>query len=111
MAWELGKTQVRLNAGQILDLYFWRDHVVHEVDVLIESTQGLQALEIKSGSTFASEWTDSLKKWHKLAGDESIKPSLVYGGAASYERQDLHVWGWQDIGEIAPVIPDMIRDP
>lgn len=78
----------------------------HEVDVLIENTHGLQALEIKSGSTFASDWTDSLKKWQKLAGDESIKPSLVYGGAAYYERQDLHLWGWQDIGEIAPVIPD-----
>ena len=96
----------RLNAGESLNLYFWRDHVGHEVDVLIENTHGLQPLEIKSGSTFASDWTNGLKKWQKFAGDESIKPSLVYGGAASYERQDLHVWGWQDIGEIAPVIPD-----
>ncbi|MEY4506507.1 MAG: hypothetical protein RL297_1085 [Pseudomonadota bacterium] len=90
----------RLNAGQSLDLYFWRDHVGHEVDVLIEQAQGLQAIEIKSGSTFASDWTDGLKKWQKWAGDESIQPSLVYGGAASYEREGLHVWGWQDVGEM-----------
>ena len=91
----------RLNAGQALDLYFWRDHVGHEVDVLIDTEQGLQALEIKSGSTFASDWTDGLKKWQKFAGDESIQPSLVYGGAASYEREGVHVWGWKDIGKIA----------
>jgi hypothetical protein len=29
--------------------------VGHEVDVLIDTPQGLQALEIKSGSTFASD--------------------------------------------------------
>lgn len=92
----------RLNAGQPLDLYFWRDHVGHEVDVLIEHAQGLQALEIKSGSTFASDWTHGLKKWQKIAGEESLQPSLVYGGAASYAREGFHVWGWQDIGEIAP---------
>jgi predicted AAA+ superfamily ATPase len=91
----------RLNAGRPADLYFWRDHIGHEVDVLIESAQGLQALEIKSGSTFASDWTDGLKKWQKFAGSNSIAPSLVYGGAASYEREGVHVWGWQDTGKIA----------
>ncbi len=92
----------RLNAGQALNLYFWRDHVGHEVDVLIESGQELQALEIKSGTTFASDWTDGLKKWQKYAGDEGIQPSLVYGGTASYQREGVQVWGWQDIGQIAP---------
>jgi predicted AAA+ superfamily ATPase len=91
----------RLNAGQALDLCFWRDNVGHEVDVLIDNAQGLQALEIKSGSTFANDWTDGLKKWQKFAGDESIQPSLVYGGTASYAREGVHVWGWKDIGKIA----------
>jgi predicted AAA+ superfamily ATPase len=91
----------RLNAGQALDLCFWRDNVGHEVDVLIDNAQGLQALEIKSGSTFANDWTDGLKKWQKFAGDESIQPSLVYGGTASYAREGVHVWGWKDIRKIA----------
>lgn len=96
--------KLRLNAGQALDLYFWRDNVGHEVDVLIETAQSLQALEIKSGSTFASDWTHGLKKWQKFAGDESIRPSLVYGGTTSYEREGLHVWGWRDIPKL--VAPD-----
>ena len=93
--------KLRLNTGRPADLYFWRDHVGHEVDVLIESAQGLQALEIKSGSTFASDWTDGLKKWQKFAGNECIQSSLVYGGTSAYEREGLHVWGWQYIAEIA----------
>ena len=89
----------RLNAARPCDLYFWRDNLGHEVDVLIESAQGLQALEIKSGSTFAPDWMDGLKKWQKIAGDESIAPAIVYGGSTSYEREGLHIRGWQDIGQ------------
>ena len=97
-------TKQRLNAGQPRDLYFWRDSAGNEVDVLIESAQGLQAIEIKSGSTFASDWSHSLKKWNKFAGDESIQPGLIYGGKESYARDGLQVWGWQDIGKINPCI-------
>ena len=43
-------------------LALFRDLIGHEVDVLKENTQGLLALEIKSGSTFASDWTDGLRK-------------------------------------------------
>ena len=91
----------RFNAGQPRDLYFWRDSTGNEVDVLIESAQGLQAVEIKSGSTFASDWTSGLKKWQKFAGDAGdagIRPTVVYGGNLSYEREGFHVCGWQDVG-------------
>jgi predicted AAA+ superfamily ATPase len=93
----------RLNAGQPRDLYFWRDSAGNEVDVVIESAQGLQAIEIKSGSTFASDWTDGLKKWQKFAGDESIQRSLVYGGTDSHEREGVQVWGWPALGKLNPL--------
>lgn len=90
----------RFNAGQPRDLYFWRDSTGNEVDVLIETTQGLHAVEIKSGSTFVSDWTSGLRKWQQFAGDEAIQPSLVYGGTASYEREGVRVNGWQEIGKL-----------
>ena len=52
------------------------------------------------GSTFASDWTNSLSKWQKFASNESLQPSLVYGGTESYAREGVHVWGWQEIGKI-----------
>lgn len=89
----------RLNAGQPLDLYFWRDHAGLEVDLVWEDTKGLHALEIKSGSTFASDWPDALRKWMAVAGDNAT-PNLLYGGSTSYERQGLRVWGWQQVDSV-----------
>jgi predicted AAA+ superfamily ATPase len=44
----------RFNCAQPADLYFWRYHVGHEVDLLYELGDQLQAIEIKSGATFLS---------------------------------------------------------
>lgn len=88
----------RFNAGQPADLYFWRDSAGHEIDVVFETAAGLQAVEIKSGSTFASDWTDGLKKWQKFAGDTpTLKPILIYGGTDSHEREHCLLTGWQDV--------------
>ena len=88
----------RFNTGQPADLYFWRDSAGHEVDVVFETPAGLQPVEIKSGSTYAADWTDGLKKWRKFAGDTpTLKPILIYGGTESHEREFCLLTGWQDM--------------
>jgi predicted AAA+ superfamily ATPase len=88
----------RFNAGQPADLYFWRDSAGHEIDVVFESAAGLQALEIKSGSTFAADWVDGLKKWQKFTGDTpTLKPILIYGGNDSHEREQCLLTAWKDM--------------
>jgi predicted AAA+ superfamily ATPase len=87
----------RFNQGQASDLYFWRDSAGHEVDVLLETPTGLQAIEIKSGSTFATDWIKSLKKWQTLAGSDALTPQLIFGGTGLYEREDCKVMGWQNL--------------
>jgi predicted AAA+ superfamily ATPase len=87
----------RFNAGRPADLFFWRDSLGHEVDLLYETPQGLQAVEIKSGSTFASDWPDAIGKWQALVKDESLPPLMVFGGQGSYERQGCRVMGWQEL--------------
>ena len=87
----------RWNAGQAADLYFWRDNVGHEVDVVHETPEGnLQAIEIKSGSTFASDWPDAARKWVSFASGEALPPRIIYGGAGDYERQGCGVTGWRE---------------
>lgn len=88
----------RFNAGRPADLYFWRDNVGHEVDVLYETSQGLQAIEIKSGSTFAPDWPAAARKWQRFAGDEALAPVIVYGGEDSYDREACRVMGWRELG-------------
>ena len=86
----------RFNAGQPAELYFWRDNVGNEVDIVIETPQGLRALEIKSGSTFAADWPQGVHKWAKLANEESQPPMIIFGGSGQYERQGCEVRGWRE---------------
>lgn len=92
----------RFNHGQPADLYFWRDSAGHEVDLLCETPAGLQAIEIKSGSTFATDWTDGLKQWQKITGDTPApKPLLIYGGLDSHEREHCHLHGWRNLPDLS----------
>ncbi|MDP1615229.1 MAG: ATP-binding protein [Methylococcales bacterium] len=90
----------RYNAGQPADLFFWRDNIGNEVDVLYETSQGLQAIEIKSGSTFASDWPNAVQKWRKFAGDDALQPIVIYGGEAEYVREDCRVINWRGVASI-----------
>lgn len=87
----------RYNQGLPNNLFFWRDNVGHEVNVLYETPQGLQAIEIKSGSTFAADWPNAANKWCSFAGEQALKPMIIYGGKESYERENCKVKGWHDL--------------
>ena len=87
----------RLNGGLPIDLYFWRDNTGNEVDLIIEKEKGLQPIEIKSGSTYAIDWSQGLKKWQALAKNSSLEPAILYGGESNFERESLKVWGWRDV--------------
>lgn len=107
--WVIGELhKQRLNQGQPPDLHFWRDSTGHEVDVLIDRPEGLQPVEIKSGTTWASDWSTGLRKWQHIAqapAADGPMPQIVYGGSASHERQDHMLWSWRDAPEWAnPVL-------
>lgn len=91
--------KLRLNAGQPTDLHFWRDSSGNEVDLIVETALGLQPLEIKSGSTYATDWARGIHKWQALAGTECLTPALIYGGETSFAREGLSVWSWKDIAQ------------
>lgn len=86
----------RLNAGREAALFFWRDSLGHEVDVLLESPQGLQGIEIKSGATFATDWPQGVHKWVGLSDLPTLPPQIIYGGDGNYERQGCQVFGWRE---------------
>ena len=94
----------RLNAGQPADLYFWRDSAGHEVDLILETSEGLQAVEIKSGMTFAEDWPQAVAKWGALAGEEGRLPWLVFGGEGDYERQACRALGWREFIDAAGTV-------
>lgn len=91
----------RFNRGKKSNLYFWRDNVGLEVDVLLETGGRLKPLEIKSGRTLADDWFRSLGKWSELAGQSATPGVLVYGGIAPWKRGGVEVVPWRNLDQLA----------
>src|SRR6056297_170861 len=92
---EMFKT--RFNAGEPAELYFWRDHVGHEIDLVWERNGRLHAMEIKSGATFARDWLNGIARWNRVTGEAEVDPILVYGGDETFVREDVDVRSWRRI--------------
>lgn len=75
------------NRGMRPNIYFWRDHVGHEVDCIIEHGTNLVPIEIKSGMTVGTDFFDGLSYWNALAQADPKQGFVVYVGS---ERQS---WG------------------
>lgn len=88
----------RANAGVREPLYFWRDNIGTEVDLILERGSEIAAVEIKSGITVASDAFGNLHKWQKYATERghfsAIYPGLVYGGDARFTRAGVDVLPW-----------------
>ena len=87
----------RWNQGLAADLYFWRDNHGLELDLVYEDAGRLQAVEIKSGTTFAMDWLAAPKKWKTLVGDQMAQPIVLYGGADSFDMGDARVVSWREL--------------
>jgi uncharacterized protein len=89
--------KARRNLGRSEALYFWRDNIGTEVDLVLERGNELAAIEIKSGSQIASDAANSLKKWQKYAMSETTHLGIVYGGDESYERDGISCLAWGEL--------------
>lgn len=91
----------RANAGLRETLYFWRDNIGTEVDLVLERGTEIAAVEMKSGPSVASDAFGSLKKWHKYASERgqysAIHLGLVYGGDERYTRESVDLMPWADL--------------
>jgi uncharacterized protein len=89
------------NAGLGDPLWFWRDNVGTEVDLVLERGHEIAAVEIKSGPTVASDAFSNLRKWRNYARERGsyagIHAGLVYGGRDRYRREDAEVLPWTDL--------------
>ena len=90
----------RYNRGRRSNLSFFRDSQGLECDLLLESAESIDAIEIKSGSTFASDYFDSLDQISQVLPQVSTK-AVVYGGADRQTRKK---------GEVVPLhsLPDFL---
>ena len=99
--WVVGELlKARFNKALSSNLYFWRDHIGNEVDLLIEKGNHLIPVEIKAGQTVASDFLKGLNYWLQLAGKSADKGWLLYGGNQRQTRQNIEVVPWKNVNEL-----------
>ncbi|MBZ0094598.1 MAG: ATP-binding protein [Sulfuricella sp.] len=89
----------RFNAGLSANLYFWRNNIGDEIDVILEQGSKLQPIEIKSAQTIAPQFMSGLNKWMGIAGESALPPQLIYGGTESMTRNGVQILSWQAINQ------------
>lgn len=76
-------------------IYFWRDNIGNEIDLLVENGPYVETYEIKSGATYNVKFFNGLKYWNKLTKAEN-NGAVVYGGDKTMETPHGKLIGWKD---------------
>lgn len=77
------------------DIWFWRDAEGHEVDLIIQESSKLNAIEFKATQTVLPDLFKGLSYFGNLTKRE-ISKTLVYGGTDNHERNQVKVVSWKD---------------
>lgn len=91
----------RLNLGIDPGIFFWRDNMGTEVDIVFEQGQQVHALEIKSGKSFTPEHAAGLDTWMKYAGSAPEYCSVVYAGDKALSWKGVAILPWFSVGKFA----------
>ncbi|MFH0898785.1 MAG: DUF4143 domain-containing protein [bacterium] len=85
------------NAGIRPALYFWRDvGAAHEVDCILDQADALYPVEIKAGTSIASDSFKGLDYWNALAQADPVHSYLIYAHDEKQKRKRGNVIGWKD---------------
>jgi hypothetical protein len=76
----------RFNAGKPNNLFFWRDNVGNEIDLLIKEGNKRIPVEIKSGQTITNDSFKGIHFWNKMTKTES--GLVIYGGDMLQKRSN-----------------------
>lgn len=75
-----------LNRAKNENLYFWRDNIGHETDIVLEKSDNLFPVEVKSGKTITNEFFKGLNYWKVLSGINN--GGVVYAGDQIQKHSD-----------------------
>jgi len=81
------------------NIYFWRDHVGKELDLIIDETSPI-AIEIKAGKTIARDFFKELSNWQEITQLKNNNRYLIYGGDTSHTLPQAEVRSWKSSGTL-----------
>jgi hypothetical protein len=82
-------------------LFHYRETRGLEIDLLIDQSERLDAIEIKSGATASSDFFRDLRPFPKRLRDagesRGVESHVVYGGNESQQRSYAQLVSWRDV--------------
>lgn len=87
----------RFNHVKDNNIYFYRDHVGNEVDVILDYGNELYSIEIKSSETINADFFKGLDFYQSLAGNKNTKRFVIYGGKESYQTRNIKIFSYLDV--------------
>lgn len=86
------------NQGERPPIYYWRDHKKKEIDLILDLGGRLSIIEIKSASTFHTEFFKNLT-WFKTISTLPIQNSyVIYGGEDDWTMEQGQLVSWKNLG-------------
>jgi predicted AAA+ superfamily ATPase len=79
-----------------IDFYYWKDKRGNEVDLLYEKDNKINAIEIKSSSTFSQEFIKELNYLERITEDK-INKKVIYSCIKDTHYKDVLLQGWRNI--------------
>lgn len=79
------------NSGKRPDLHFFRDSHGNEVDLLIREGRSLIAVEIKSASTFSTNFLKGLNNFNALVGSQVRQGLVLFNGEHRHAVKGVQV--------------------
>ena len=70
----------RFNRARDPNLYFYRDHMKNEIDIIIKQGHQLVPIEIKSSQTYNSQYVKGIKLLQKIAPNRVARAYVIYAG-------------------------------
>lgn len=85
------------HVNRMRDFYFWRDQAEHEVDLLWQSSQGLELLEIKATETIKSDMFKGMDYLLNISSTPISGKTLVHSGLVNQSRTNGELLSWRSI--------------
>lgn len=87
------------NQAQVPNIYFWRNKIGKEIDILIEGPNKLIPIEVKSGQTITNDYFKNLNYYNNLANTNAKNSYVIYGGAQNQTRKQGNILGWRSLAQ------------
>lgn len=82
------------NQAETPPVYYWRDNTGNEIDCLIDESDVIKSIEIKSSATINTDFFKGLNYYGKL--NTSAEPFLIYGGDRDSVRKEARIVSWKN---------------